>query len=467
MNVSALISKPARPFNWSAVRGWEFNTIITLRGVVLLTFLFYLIFGPIVNEKDIVAAVFSYSLLSIALLFILLTILYGPIFKKDLGLELFTPVEQLSPSPYAPGKVYAGESSTFFLKTSEIRVPPLFSLNLEIEFEHENGSNALHRIIGFPIQRHLIREEIVFPHRGNWRIKQLSLRLEDRFGLSAFSWKINSELVTKSITVYPPLGAESAIPILSSCQRAGDTIVDMNERQGEPFDLKPYHPSDGVKRILWKVFAKRGELISRHPERSMTPEGQVAIFVVAGPQDDDVCSLAVSYLNRLQDLDLEIFLGCEGMQVASPARSLEEAQELLIESVWQAARFSAESLRRDLQTFLDTIQSSLVDAHIERILIFASSERIADSEALNSYINLGNFLEGLKIKPVWCLAARKDENLGSQRVQQEASESSFAKGVFYLQSIMFPEACSKVSKTSQYYREFLRICGQHGWQVIM
>jgi len=100
-----------------------------------------------------------------------------------------------------------------------------------------------------------------------------------------------------------------SVPVLTSSYRAGDLISDANERRGDPFDLKPYHPSDGIKKILWKVYAKTGELISRHPEQSMTPEGQVFIFSVNNVEDDHVCGAALDYTKKLEDLSLDVFSG--------------------------------------------------------------------------------------------------------------------------------------------------------------
>lgn len=189
------------------------------------------------------------------------------------------------------------------------RILPFFSLDIALQFEHEGASPALVRVSGFARGERHAHLDIVFPHRGSWDIHTIQCALRDVTGLSHYTWRIP---LTTAITVAPPSASDSRLPVLSSTQRPGEMMIDIFNRQGEPFDIKSYHPSDGVKKIVWKAFAKRGELLSRHPEASMTPEGFVVMLVIAGCEGDPACAQAIAYTHSLSQLNLEIIASCEG-----------------------------------------------------------------------------------------------------------------------------------------------------------
>lgn len=155
----------------------------------------------------------------------------------------------------------------------------------------------------------IIQYTISLPHRGEWVLNGVQFELQDKLRL--FKANILVQITTSIVARVPDIETRP-IPILSSSVTPGDAYPMSTERLGEPFDLRPYQPGDSMKRILWKTFAKSGELITRQPEFSYTPEGEVLIFCAARTQDDYLASLALKYARDVESFGAKILAGCLG-----------------------------------------------------------------------------------------------------------------------------------------------------------
>jgi hypothetical protein len=240
---------------------------------------------------------------------------------------------------------------------------------------------------------------------------------------------------------------------LSSSQRPGELVVDNFNKQGDPFDIKPYHPSDGMKRIIWKAFAKRGELLSRHPEASMTPEGYVVIFVLAGPKDDAVCSKVIAYVRMLTEMKLDVVVGCEGISGRSLATSPESTEKLLVDSVWNTYESSPESVQADMTALLDYCTQTARSAVIQKLILFSSGERIVHHESLTR--QLGTWLNSRSISPVFCLTPPS-----SLMKEQPNSLVLKVSSLFVI-----PETSATEKVSTDRYRAFLSGCARQQWEV--
>lgn len=176
-----------------------------------------------------------------------------------------------------------------------LSLPTFFSLSVERVFARGEAASAIHCLSGKQLELTL-HDSITFPHRGLWNLHLLKFQLRDFFGLTKLSWTMPCSAM---IEVFPPL-AEVQLPDLSSSvSRSGDTISELSTRNGDYFDIKNYDPSDGIKRILWKSYARSGELVVRRPEPALSPEGEVSIFLVAGKMDDSVAAKTISFVRDL------------------------------------------------------------------------------------------------------------------------------------------------------------------------
>jgi hypothetical protein len=361
------------------------------RSVAALLLLLYLLLGPVRKSTDIVSASLTYALLIVIGIAAAMVVIHGVILKRYLSASIGAPEQ--------PG--ISGELVRVFIALRGARILPLFALDMRLAFERPGASPALVRVSGFADGERRAHVDLTFPHRGEWDIRGIECTLRDVTGLTRFSWSIAQQT---AVTIAPAPTHDSSLPVLSSTQRPGEMMVDIFNRQGEPFDIKSYHPSDGVKKIVWKAFAKRGELLSRHPEASMTPEGFVVIFTIAGKEGDRSCAQVVAYTESLARLNLEIIAGCEGANGRSAARSPESLRELLIDSVWDATPERAGHLQQDAAGLLDYCSQLTPSIKVNKLLLFISAERLAISGQAKQIEDLAAWLSAQGISPIFCLS---------------------------------------------------------------
>jgi hypothetical protein len=248
------------------------------------------------------------------------------------------------------------------------------------------------------------------------------------------------------------------LPLVSSTQRPGDLVPDAVHRHGDPFDIKPYHPSDGIKKIVWKAFAKSGELLSRHPEPSMTPEGFVAIFVLARPEDDELCGMALAYTTALKELHLDLLLGCQGGSGRPLGDDVESSKALLVDSVWDAANASSESIAVDLQTLVDGCAASGSQVALRKMVVFCAGSRVADPAEAEVVTQLATWLDNHGIEPVFFMTQ-------PQSLITRAATSSFALKAKAL--LVTPNASSSSTSSAANYQRFLSTCLSRQWEVFV
>jgi hypothetical protein len=284
----------------------------------------------------------------------------------------------------------------------------------------------------------------------------MTVRFGDVTGLSSYTWSVPGTTFSGWRVLPPPVGTP-ALPILSSSHRAGDLVIDRNNRLGDPFDLKPYHPSDGLKKIVWKLFAKSGQLVARHPEASMTPEGQTLIFVVADDREDHVCAVAEKYVASLEELGIDVLLGCVGMD-GGAASSAEATRELLINSVWEAR--SEEQTERYLNGFVAEIRSRLPTMRIERLILLCSERRLTTPERAERLSSLGDALKHSGIDPVYVLL-RDEGAIMRETVTAEPAQMSLVHQWFWART----EGVG-VRVDPAVRNRFFDGCVRNDWQVI-
>lgn len=370
----------------------------TMRSILLIIFCGYLVLGPISLDSDIIAAALAYGLLSLLGIIVIATTLLAILIKKSLLATLYLPEEPM----------VSGEASRFVLKISKVTLLPGAVLECRpvcVQSGLELPTVKLYRSTS---QDSRVPIDVIAPHRGNWAMTGVQCTVADFSGFLRISWTIPLDT---SLTVHPPEHPDALLPLISSTQRAGDLVTDTTHRHGDPFDTKPYHPADGVKKIIWKVFAKSGELLSRHPEPSMTPEGFVAMFVLARPDDDEVCGKALAYVRAIQELKLDLRLNCEGHNKRSLGLDLRSCQELLVDATWDSLASTADSIAQDLQALYDTCTAASANAHLHRMVIFCSGSRLASPEGETVIQELSLWMEQRNIEPVFFITQPHVQNI--------------------------------------------------------
>ena len=412
------------------------------RSVAALLLLLYLLVGPVRKSTDNVSASLTYALIIVIVLAAAIVVAHGVALKRYLSASIGAPEQ--------PG--VSGEVVRVFLALGGAKILPLFVLDMRLLFERPGASPALVRVSGFSESDRRAHVDLTFPHRGEWDIRGIECTLRDVTGLTRFSWIIPQQT---AVTIAPIPTHDSHLPVLSSTQRPGEMMIDIFNRQGEPFDIKSYHPSDGVKKIVWKAFAKRGELLSRHPEASMTPEGFVVILTIAGKEGDKACSRVVAYTESLTRLNLEIIASCEGANGRAAARSPEALRELLIDSVWDARPEHGDHLQRDAASLLDYCAQLTPSLKVSKLLLFVSAERLSLPGQARQIEDLAAWLSAQGITPVFCLS-HPSENVDL------TSPSKLSK---LSRLLVAPEVDKTEASSARSYHTFLSSCLQRQWEV--
>ena len=415
---------------------------LTARSVVALLLTLYLLMGPISGSADIISASLTYSFFMVLGCVVVVGVAHGLMLKNGLSATVVPP-EALASSH---------ESARVFLSLHGARILPFFFLDITLEFEHEGASPSLVRVSGLSPKDRRVHIDLTFPHRGSWDIRGVHCALRDVMGLTKYLWRVPQQT---GVSVAPPAAHDSHLPVLSSTQRPGEMMVDIFNRQGEPFDIKSYHPSDGVKKIVWKAFAKRGELLSRHPEASMTPEGFVVMLVIAGVEGDPACAQAFAYSESLARLNLEIIASCEGALTRPPARAPEALKELLIDSVWDARPEDPSQLQRDAAALLDYCAQLSPGITVKKLLLFASAERVANEASSATIQGLATWLSNQGVEPVFCLTP-------PSRLTPPITRSKFPRVANIL---IAPEKPSAPEVSAIAYNNFLSSCLHRQWEV--
>jgi hypothetical protein len=378
--------------------------VVTQRGVILLVFCCYLILGPIPTSSDIVAAALAWGTVTLIILVSCVTAIHARIVKHSLNLSWHPP-------PDDDAQSRSQQPIRCIIKLSKTRLIPGIVLELKPICRRAGINIPTIQIVKGSYDQQPIALDIIAPHRGVWEISSISCCMRDSFGLSHLYWSIALE---SSIKVAPQPSYDSPLPLISSTQRPGDLLTDAVHRFGDPYDVKAYHPSDGIRKIIWKSFAKSGELLSRHPEASMTPEGFVALLVLARPEDDSICAKAEAYVRSLKELKLDIALGCEGQNGRSFGYDTKGCHDLLIDTTWDSLDSDIRSIIGDTQALLDSLLRAGIGVTIRRLGIFCSSSRLATTSGYQIVNHLALWLNERLIEPVFLIDELEEKNRNAQ-----------------------------------------------------
>lgn len=171
-----------------------------------------------------------------------------------------------------------------------------------------------------------LSEEVTPGTRGE--LKQIRRRfvVSDVFGLSRCSFVRTSparvRIEPDRHRGVPQLVAEQAI--------SGDQIASPDGKpQGDLLELRRYVAGDPLKRVLWKTYARTGQLLVRSEERTRATTKKTLAYFVTGAGDEPTAAVARGMLET-GSLGDNFSLGAD--QCSEIANSVPGALELLIQS---------------------------------------------------------------------------------------------------------------------------------------
>lgn len=137
--------------------------------------------------------------------------------------------------------------------------------------------------------------------REEWLVSEKRCLLEEKFklrrriivkdvlGFSAVDWVQEEPL---SLAVHPKPMSLKAQSILRA-RFVGDELADpTGQPTGDRVDMRQYSPGDPPRLLLWKVYARTGKLMVRVPEAAITSAPRTCAYLVAGPDDEMLATVA-------------------------------------------------------------------------------------------------------------------------------------------------------------------------------
>lgn len=430
------------------------NYPLTLRGTLIAVLILYGCLGPARTEADIIAATLGYTSAALFGLILIGTFVQGFRLRRSLQINLSGVAGD------DPLTNESGRRTPFIIKTSPFSLLPGFALSLQLKFESPGMTVPEFKFTGSSNRPRYLSHPVIFPHRGIWRISQTRITFGDQLGLTQIRWRLSGSETSRAFKILPPRVEIGRLPVISSCERVGDLITHSRERHGDPLDIRQYNPADGARRIVWKIFARRGELVSRHPESSMTPEGRVLMFTAALPGEDWMCGALLRYAEQLTELDLDIVAGCAGMRDAKVALSSSELQSLLVSTVWNSDSTVTDA-RSDLMRLINQASEQAHGESIRRVAIFTSPQRFRNSSDIALMKTLGSTLEESQIEPVFFIVTGAS---GTQPVNPVANKNlpGLMQTIRYW---MLEPVVEPTTHDQKPLREFMQHCARANWQI--
>jgi uncharacterized protein (DUF58 family) len=161
------------------------------------------------------------------------------------------------------GETVAAELEVAGTELHEVELALVLPYGLDLG----GGSNRM-IVEASPGEPRSVPLELVPWRWGAFRMGPIAVRVRDRFGLVAHDALIESPITLRA---YPrPERLRSLVNPLETQPFAGNRVARVRGEGIEFADLRPFTSGDRVRRVNWRVSARRGELYvnEQHPERN-------------------------------------------------------------------------------------------------------------------------------------------------------------------------------------------------------
>lgn len=186
--------------------------------------------------------------------------------------------------------------------------------------------------------------------------------VEDAFGLARLDFALTDP---RPVLVRPYVGRLSGLPMLRAHASGEEVPYPMGEAVGDRVDMRRYVAGDPLRLMLWKVYARTGELMVRTPERAVSPAVRIVAYLPSAPADEPAAAAA-----RVA-VDSGVFGRHWAFFADGAARGVERAeaaQDLIVES--RHARDQGLGQGRGLRALLQ----ELPDGDRVRLVLFLPAE---------------------------------------------------------------------------------------------
>jgi hypothetical protein len=177
-----------------------------------------------------------------------------------------------------------------------------------------------------PIEIKDAGERVVFPRRGHWLKVEREFWISDLFGICRirFTHESNIDLLVEANT-----GKLEAPIFALGMQDGGDIAHPMGKPYGDRVDIRAYAPGDPVRYILWKIYARTGELVVRNPEKALQPAERILAYLISSNRDSASAGAAQATINA-QGSRADWKFGADGS--GSIVEDVQQATDLITRS---------------------------------------------------------------------------------------------------------------------------------------
>ncbi len=162
-----------------------------------------------------------------------------------------------------------GESVAVRLMLRRRTLLPVSVIELEVSAPEEGRDIGRMVVDSVPLKGREYRYTIECAHRGVYEAGVSRLRVTDIFGLFSFTRRVKE--TTASVEVTPRLSTVPAVMV-----QPGDSgpqgRVRMTEDLASPSGVRDWQEGDSLKKVHWKLTARRRELVVRTFEESARPD---------------------------------------------------------------------------------------------------------------------------------------------------------------------------------------------------
>ncbi len=143
-------------------------------------------------------------------------------------------------------------------------------------------------------------EQITAHRRGVWRSLSRMVHVGDAFGICSISFV---SVQPCHLRVLPKVVSPQTPSLLQGLQGGGEQAHPFGQPNGDRIDIRNYAVGDPVRFILWKVYARTGQLVVRTPEKAFEPVQRLLAYLIVHPSDSMAASLssAILHSNTLGD----------------------------------------------------------------------------------------------------------------------------------------------------------------------
>lgn len=234
---------------------------------------------------------------------------------------------------------------------------PLWPWKVEIELPSEDflwvtaGTQNL--------TKQTLVEVEVFGIRRGYLEESLSVIVKDP--LEIFHIKVRS--IFMKAECYPSFDAQDWLLELKA-RVEGDVFPTLGSDSGDPLKLRQYQPGDPLKRIAWKLFAKRSELICRVLEPADDQAKTVILYSYLLPEDEIAAAISLKIAEVLQEEDFSLLYSTNLSNDITPDFGQFKREVL---------NSNKEAPRKSLDTFLAKFQQISFNRQV--LLIYSEDEQ--------------------------------------------------------------------------------------------